>query len=132
VLPSVDNSTKLLRVISDRREPLLFLGHPLDLHYSVVLSNHIPRYTILHLDLPYIIETFCKYIVSLSGALALLNVVPCYALDGQWILTAFVELLLYRIIPDEETRGLLYTVIVLFGTLLLALNIVIAMWTLLR
>ena len=34
VYPSVDNQTKLLRVIHGHKPPLLFLGHPLDLHYS--------------------------------------------------------------------------------------------------
>ena len=34
VVPSLDNSTKLLRVMHLGRAPLLFLGHPLDLHYA--------------------------------------------------------------------------------------------------
>ena len=34
VYPSIDNQTKLLRVIHGHKPPLLFLGHPLDLHYA--------------------------------------------------------------------------------------------------
>lgn len=34
VYPALDNETKLLQVYHGRKPPLLFLGHPLDLHYS--------------------------------------------------------------------------------------------------
>lgn len=71
-----------------------------------------------------------RYLISLSGALAILNVVPCYALDGQWILMSFIELSLRSIIPDTETRSFIYTVLLLFGTLLLFTNITIAMYML--
>jgi len=60
----------------------------------------------------------------------ILNVVPCYALDGQWICYAFIELSLRSTIPDRETRGIVYSVIILYGTLLLFVNVIIAMWTL--
>ena len=40
-IPSLDNSTKLLRVIRSGRLPLLFLGYPLDLHYAGKLCYNI-------------------------------------------------------------------------------------------
>uniref|UniRef100_A0A2C9JL93 Membrane-bound transcription factor site-2 protease n=1 Tax=Biomphalaria glabrata TaxID=6526 RepID=A0A2C9JL93_BIOGL len=131
VYPAVDNETKLLRVFHGQRPPLLFLGHPLDLYYSVSLSNYVPKISIIPLNLPYVIETFCKYIISLSGALVILNVIPCYALDGQYIFHAFVELALRPAVPDPEIRSLIFSLVILFGTLLLLINVVLAMWTLL-
>ncbi|XP_064618004.1 membrane-bound transcription factor site-2 protease-like [Liolophura sinensis] len=130
VLPATDNTTKLLRVFHGRKPPLLFLGHPLDLHYSVGVSNYVPASAFIPINLPYVLETFCKYLISLSGALIILNVVPCYALDGQWICHAFIELSLRSTFPDREARGAIYTVVILFGTLLLLTNVFIAMCTL--
>ena len=78
----------------------------------------------------YISLTKIRYLISLSGALVILNVVPCYALDGQWICQAFIELSLRSSVPDREARGAIYSLIVLFGTILLILNVIIAMWTL--
>ncbi|KAK7494826.1 hypothetical protein BaRGS_00013953 [Batillaria attramentaria] len=130
VYPSVDNETKLLRVFHGRRPPLLFLGHPLDLFYSVSVSQYVPNSSLVPLNLPYVVETFCKYLISLSGALVILNVVPCYALDGQFICHAFIELALRSSVPDPDLRGAIYTLIILFGTLLLALNVIFAMWAL--
>ncbi len=68
--------------------------------------------------------------ISLSGALALLNVVPCYALDGQFILQALIELSLTSAVPNPQHRGAIYMIVMLFGTLLLGANIVVAMWSL--
>ncbi|KAL5010403.1 hypothetical protein ScPMuIL_012708 [Solemya velum] len=130
VYPALDNETKLLRIVHGNKPPLLFLGHPLDLHYSVHVSNYVPSFKIVPLNLPYIVETFCKYLISLSGALVILNVVPCYALDGQYICYALIELSLQSFIPDRDIRGLIYTVFIFYGTLLLAANVVIALWTL--
>ena len=53
--------------------------------------------------------------------------VPCYALDGQWILRSFIELSLRSIVRDSDTRDGIYTILILLGTLLLAVNVVIAM-----
>ena len=71
-----------------------------------------------------------RYLVSLSGALVILNVVPCYALDGQYICHAFIELSLRSSVPDPQIRGAIFSLILLFGTLLLGVNVVFAMWTL--
>lgn len=71
-----------------------------------------------------------RYLVSLSGALALLNMVPCYSLDGQWALFALVDHTLSLYIPHEDQRNMLCNVILTLGTLLLAANIMLALWTL--
>lgn len=130
VYPALDNKTRLLRILHGRKPPLLFLGDPLDLHYSVAVSNYVPKSSVVPVGLPYVIETFCKYLISLSGALAIINVVPCYALDGQWICRAFTEMTLRPFIADAEIRNLVYSVILIYGTLILLANVTIAMWTL--
>lgn len=127
--PSLDNSTRLIRIVHTRRAPLLFLGHPLDLHYSLTLSDYTPRSSFVPVHAPYVLETFSNYVISLSGALALLNVVPCYALDGQYILMAILELILSPFL-EKSSRLAIFTVILLFGTLLVATNVIIALWVL--
>ncbi len=60
----------------------------------------------------------------------ILNVVPCYALDGQFICHALIELLLQPSVPDPHIRSFIYGLAILFGTILLLVNVVLAMWTL--
>lgn len=71
-----------------------------------------------------------RYLISLSGALALLNVVPCYALDGQWILLALTEVLLKPVVSSSEVRAAVNVTVLLFGTCLLSTTILIALWSL--
>ena len=44
VYPALDNDTKLLQVFHGRKPPLLFLGDPLDLHYSGKPFNLVTVY----------------------------------------------------------------------------------------
>ena len=68
--------------------------------------------------------------MSLSGALAVLNVVPCYALDGQWIFLALTELLAVKRYCDSRLRVAVYRTVVTLGTLLLTANIVVGLYVL--
>ncbi|ESN99309.1 hypothetical protein HELRODRAFT_107238 [Helobdella robusta] len=131
--PHVDNVTWLVKVIYDdanNKQPLLFLGHPYDLFYSLSVSDYQPKWNYLPLHLPYILETFCKYLISLSGALAIMNVIPCYALDGQWITQATYNLLLPHLTSNKFIRDVTYTGTIMFGTALILVNVAIAFCTL--
>ncbi|XP_078001511.1 membrane-bound transcription factor site-2 protease-like [Glandiceps talaboti] len=130
--PSLPNNTYLVRVIHDSGPALLYVGDPYLLLYTVSISGYVPKYNFLPLDLPNMVETLCKYMISLSGALAMLNSVPCYALDGQWILTAFIEHIFQKSIRKIEDRHFLTNCILLVGTFVLVANILLAMWTFFR
>nr|DBA34140.1 TPA: hypothetical protein GDO54_001735 [Pyxicephalus adspersus] len=127
-IPSIENQTRLIRVKHPPQLDMLFIGFPVHLEYGVSLSSFIPRYKILSIDLPVMIETFCKYLISLSGALAVINAVPCFALDGQWILSSFLEATLGSVIVEKENRELLGFFILLGGSTLLTANVVLGLW----
>ncbi|KAG5268073.1 hypothetical protein AALO_G00207940 [Alosa alosa] len=128
MVPSLENQTRLIRVRHPPHPDMLFVGYPSHLQYSVSLSNFVPRLGFLHLDLPVLLETFCKYLVSLSGALAVVNAVPCFALDGQWMLTSFLEASLGTLVPERSRREMLGFCILLGGSALLAANVALGLW----
>ncbi|KAG9330448.1 hypothetical protein JZ751_024440 [Albula glossodonta] len=128
VVPSLENQTRLIRVRHPPQSHMLFLGYPLHLQLAVSLTNFVPRFGFLHFDLPVVLETFCKYLVSLSGALAVVNAVPCFALDGQWILTSFLEATLGSLVTEKNNRELLGFFILLGGSTLLAANVALGLW----
>ncbi|XP_044139893.1 membrane-bound transcription factor site-2 protease [Bufo gargarizans] len=127
-IPSIENQTRLIRVKHPPQLDMLFIGYPAHLEYGVSLSSFIPRYKFLSVDLPVVIETFCKYVISLSGALAVINAVPCFALDGQWILNSFLEATLTSLIVEKENRELLGFFILLAGSVLLTANVALGLW----
>ncbi|XP_007908777.1 membrane-bound transcription factor site-2 protease [Callorhinchus milii] len=128
VKPSLENQTRLIRVTHSPKMAMLFVGHPIHLQYAVSLTNYMPRFNFLHLDFPVVIETFCKYLLSLSGALAVINAVPCFALDGQWMLSSFLEITLGSLIVEKQNRELVGFFILLLGSALLASNVVLGLW----
>ncbi|KAI5091991.1 membrane-bound transcription factor site-2 protease, partial [Silurus meridionalis] len=128
VIPSLENQTHLIRVKHPPRDDMLFVGYMSHLQYSVSLTNFVPRLGFLHLDLPVMLETLCKYLVSLSGALAVVNAVPCFALDGQWMLNAFLEATLSSLLPEKSSRELVGFFILLGGSALLAANVALGLW----
>ncbi|NWS38718.1 MBTP2 protease, partial [Probosciger aterrimus] len=132
VTPSLENQTRLIRVKHPPHIDMLYVGHPMHLQYTVSLSSFVPRQNFLSIDLPVVIETFCKYplkcLISLSGALAVINAVPCFALDGQWILNSFLEATLSSLIVEKQNRELVGFLILLAGSALLAANVALGLW----
>lgn len=77
----------------------------------------------------FLLNAWClRYLVSLSGALAVVNAVPCFALDGQWMLTAFLEATLSSRLTEKSSRELLGFFILLGGSTLLAANVTLGLW----
>lgn len=128
VTPSLENQTRFIRVTHPPNTHMLFVGYPPHLQYAVTLTNFVPRLGFLHLDLPIFLETFCKYVVSLSGALAVVNSVPCFALDGQWMLNALLEATLVTVVTDRQKRELIGFFLLLAGSALLAANVALGLW----
>ncbi|TMS09244.1 Membrane-bound transcription factor site-2 protease [Larimichthys crocea] len=128
VTPSLENQTRFIRVTHPPSPHMLFVGYPPHLQYAVSLTNFVPRFGFLHLDLPVFLETFCKYVVSLSGALAVVNSVPCFALDGQWMLNALLEATLVTVVTDRQKRELIGFFLLLAGSALLAANVALGLW----
>ncbi|CAH8625722.1 unnamed protein product [Heterobilharzia americana] len=131
VVPSPpDNSTRLVRLVHNRYKApaILFLGPLEDLVASIGVSDYVPRWpSILPPNLPSFLGLLCTYLFSLSGALVILNVVPCYALDGQWILKAFLDMFLPGVLPSRPKRNLIFTTILILGSGLLGLNLCLAL-----
>nr|XP_057916955.1 membrane-bound transcription factor site-2 protease-like [Doryrhamphus excisus] len=128
VTPSLENQTRFIRVTHPPAAHMLFVGYPPHLQHAVSLTNFVPRFGFLHLDLPVFLETFCKYVFSLSGALAVVNSVPCFALDGQWMLNALLEATLVNVVTDRQKRELIGFFLLLAGSALLAANVALGLW----
>lgn len=128
--PVLDNGTKLVEVKRANWQTMLFLGSPSELWHAVSIVKWVPRQTYLSVLPVHVYEVFLHYMLSFSGALALLNVVPCIALDGQWITQGLVKLLVQSMPWLRSSRKGVYLFIVLCGTFLLASNIVLGCWKL--
>ncbi|TPP39615.1 S2P endopeptidase [Fasciola gigantica] len=131
VIPSPpENHSRLVRLVHNRKQApaILFLGPMDDLIASVGVSDYVSRWPmLLSPGFPAFLSLFCTYLFSLSGALVILNVVPCYALDGQWILKALIDLCLTSYLPCRRKRQIVFRFILFLGSLLLCTNLIFAL-----
>lgn len=96
-----DNRTRLFRVTRGSGHSYLYWGNGQHLLLSTKVSDCNPRVQWLTLvQLVDLYDSLLRYLISFSLALAVLNVVPCFFLDGQFILSASVE----RVCGDRVSR----------------------------
>ena len=129
VVPAVSPETRLVRISHSDGPDVLFLGDPRALIYSLLTSSYLPNSSLSPPWLPNMLQTLLMYMISFSSALALLNMVPAYYLDGQWAFTVLVELCFENSL-QEKTRRQICSVVLVAGSVLLAANIGLALWTL--
>nr|XP_026690055.1 membrane-bound transcription factor site-2 protease isoform X1 [Ciona intestinalis] len=115
---------KILRYPNLPAQHVLYLGEPADLVRFLTISEYRPRWWWLPLRLPAVLLKFLQYMFSMSGALAVLNIVPCYALDGQWAFKSFLDFFYGRHPDLDNFKERVSTVVLCCGTLLVTLNVI--------
>lgn len=124
LFPSVTNSSLLLSI--HRRgnsKPVLFVGAAAAAFNGVSVSQFIPRFSPLPAWLPQHLLTLCRHLLSLSAALAVLNLVPCHGLDGAWVCETLWEAMLGR----GRRAGAWAAASNAAGTALLAVTVVLSL-----
>ncbi|EGD78385.1 hypothetical protein PTSG_09454 [Salpingoeca rosetta] len=111
------------------KEPVLFLGPLNEFSQSVLLSDYVPL-GVSSLRFPLAVRTFLGYMIALSPALAVLNALPCWLLDGAHMLKAVFELLLPSPRFDEERVAALRRWCLHINSALLVLLIALSFWRL--
>jgi len=104
---------------------IIYLGPAEQLWYAIEVGGYIPRFYTLSPKIPIMIEKLLFFLMSLSSALALLNMAPIISLDGGWAFAAFINVLFPNI--QEIHRKLINKTISILTTVLLGAN-VIASW----
>ena len=95
-----DDRTRLFRVSRRDSQSFIFWGTGQQLLSSVLVADCEVRHRLIPVSLILSYDSLLRYLISFSLALAVLNVVPCLFLDGQFILSAAVELL----VRDQMNR----------------------------
>ncbi|GAV02775.1 hypothetical protein RvY_13299 [Ramazzottius varieornatus] len=123
-IPYLAPSERLL-IFNTSTGPVLFVGDPFTLVPVLKVSNFSAR-SLLPLWLPDVIERTLKYFVSVSAALALLNLVPSFGLDGARFAALWLDLLFrYRFLPERWAphQQLIGTVLTVVSTVLLVADV---------
>ena len=123
------NSTRLLLVSRKKQDDVLFVGEPGELYSTVYVDDYVPRTSIFGSSFIRFVDHLLRYLVSFSAGLAILNIVPCMAMDGQHIITALFDLLWSSTLSQPSLRRAIQCSL-WFGTSLVITNVIIGMITL--
>nr|CAD2175101.1 unnamed protein product [Meloidogyne enterolobii] len=122
VVPALYNDTILLRFqVKDQRKPVLFIGYLSEPLYLVGISDLTPRFAFVPWWIPRIFELFSSYLITFSLAMGVLNAVPCYGLDGQFISNTVVNYFFQNL--SASLRRQIEKLITFCGTFILCSNI---------
>ena len=120
--------TRLIQIQRQNAKPVVFLGEPSEIFESLFVSDYVPR-TYLSPIIMNFIDQLLRYIISFSAGLAMLNVVPCLALDGQHICDAICQMLPNSYV-SSLTKRYISRFVIFSGTSLVIVNIVFGFYSL--
>ncbi|XP_073982362.1 membrane-bound transcription factor site-2 protease [Rhodnius prolixus] len=117
--PSLENSTKLIRIYRSIGKTVIFLGSPAEIYHSVKTTDFISIYKYLPSSLPDAVTKLCHFITIFSFGFAIVNIIPCFYFDGQHIIRAVTELVLIKKVPIASVRHAVSLCITIFGSAML-------------
>lgn len=127
--PLLDNTTTILQVKRwYQEEDMIYLGHPSDFSRTVKVSEFVPKTNWLSAQTAENLSLFLRYLIVFSFGLALLNVVPCFGFDGQYLVNTLVNNFTADN-SDKRRRDLFALGINTIGSLLLFVLVTKAIWT---
>ncbi|KAG8192340.1 hypothetical protein JTE90_002160 [Oedothorax gibbosus] len=113
VFPTLN--TKLSRIQRTNKISVIYIGYIPELKYSVSVSNWTTKIKILPVRFVDMFETFLVYIVTFSTGLAIMNLIPCFGLDGAHLIDVIIHLYFSNIIPTYEHRKLVINILNFLG-----------------
>lgn len=129
VKPILSNSSTIIHIKrKNRAKDFVYYGHPYDVLTNVEISEFIPKTKIFEPWFAMSIALMLKYLTVFSSGLAIINVVPCYGLDGQFLINALIANLPMRHF-DKARKELISFAINLVGTVTLFLAILKIIYT---
>lgn len=121
IRPMLSNSTTIIQIRRQNTDQdMMYIGHPADISRTVVVSEFIPKTSVFPPEFADGVAQFLRYVVVFSLGLALVNALPCYAFDGQHIVSALVQHGLQNVIPERSKRDLIGGAVTCVGTAIFA------------
>lgn len=134
----LQNSSTILHIRRENRQTdFVYFGHPADIIRAVKVSNFVPKTKVFNPWLGDAIVMLLKYIIVFSSGLvsysdiilsiyklmnyhfqAIVNVIPCYGLDGQLLAESIIMNLPTSVI-SKKRKKLISSIVNLLGSFLL-------------
>jgi membrane-associated protease RseP (regulator of RpoE activity) len=128
IKPVLPTGSMILNIIRSDGESTMLSAHPISLYQTLKMTEYQNRWewmpNSMH-GVPLMWDKFWNYMISISAALAVLNLAPVYWLDGEYALKAYLHILFSG--WTESDRDWLAQTIFRSSTALFIVNIVVSM-----
>lgn len=132
VTPVLPDAFRIFQIKRRNSNSVLFIGTHIEILQHITVSPYVSKSRLLSTRVVFTYEMLLKYIASFSGALAVLNVIPCPKLDGQWLCGILVELLFSPFVPQNSHRRLISQGLMTCGCFLITVTIIAGVYQLLQ
>lgn len=127
--PILANTSTIIHMKRKNRvKDLVYYGHPYDILRSVEISGFIPKTKIFVPSFGDAITLLLKYITVFSSGLGIVNVLPCFGLDGYFLVNAIIANLPSKHFSKSKKELISFAINTL-GTATLFLTIVKIIYT---
>lgn len=126
--PLLPNATTLMQIKRLQKSDIIYIGHPMDILYTINISPFIPNYVFSTTHVPDTIMKVLRYVMIFSLGLGLVNLIPCIYMDGQHIAKALAQIALKDRGLSKQTINLVALVVTCYGTSLLLFHCVYTIW----
>lgn len=123
---SVTQSTQIIEIDRLQKSKFIYFGYPSEIGRSINITNYIPKLSIFSVWLIVAYENILKYTASFSLTLAILNLAPCYYLDGYLLISYLLEMSMGNS-EDSSFRPFLLHLIVGIGTFIISTTLISAL-----
>lgn len=127
--PMLNNATTIMQLARYGKPDVMYIGHPADISRTVRVSEYIPKMKLFSATIPDAVSMFLKYIVVFSFGLAFVNIIPCFAFDGQHITSSIVVHCLAPFVPERNKRDVIAFVVTCVGSAFFGFFVVKIIWT---
>lgn len=111
IKPILTNSSTIIHMKRKNRvKDFVYYGHPYDVLQYVEVSEFTPKTKLFEPWFADAIAMMLKYLTVFSSGLAIVNVVPCFGLDGQLLITALIAALPSRHFSKEKKELISFTI----------------------
>lgn len=121
ISPILENQTNIFNVHIKGNSNVYYIGKADDFRKTVLISPFVPHFIFSSTTFPDILLKFLKYLVIFSLGLAIVNVIPCFYFDGEYIFRFLLELKL----KNTNLENFVYPISVMCtiaGTIMLGLH----------
>lgn len=128
VKPILPNSTTIIHIKrKNRTKDFIYYGHPYDILRNIEISKFVPKTRIFEPSFADAISLMLKYLIVFSSGLALVNVVPGYGLDGQFLVNTIITILPSRYF-NKARKEIISILINSIGSIILFMAIIKIIW----